>query len=458
MTTIVLLLCHLLPFSQSAPEPDTHLHVHLPPEGGQGGNPNTGGGLAAKGFKTGMGRQGNRARFNDYSANLLSASMRRNGQRLQSRSYDYADGLSRGEGEGWIDASLRWDPNNKWLCGKSLISIDPDEIIGGRLAEPNAFPWMVRITDGSCGLCGGTLITSKHVLTAYHCVYSSEKNKLCTGQIIIMGRNNLKDSDIFEDPDCKIKKKKKECKYKKNIRTMEIKKAIYPPNAGFSKKTNDVSDHDFAMYILKDPVVFSATVSPICLPHQDERHNGQRVVAAGWGRFETKNTDNPYTERQSDLLKRVNLVVSNVTYKHTKMFGTKLEFKRGEYQDPCSGDSGGPLMHQTPNSDSSRWVIIGTVRGGGYNCKDGEVNELEGHDDGIWNKVSAHTEWILENIAQDKDGGGGGSEDILDPLEPATGTVGGNIPGSDRPGIANDAQTGQYPTGGGADYAGTYFL
>ena len=82
---------------------------------------------------------------------------------------------------------------------------------------------MVRITDGSCGLCGGTLITSKHVLTAYHCVYSSKKNKLCTGQIIIMGRNNLKDSDIFEDPDCKIKKKKKECKYKKNIRTMEIK-------------------------------------------------------------------------------------------------------------------------------------------------------------------------------------------------------------------------------------------
>ena len=41
------------------------------------------------------------------------------------------------------------------------------------------------------------------------------------------------------------------------------------------------------------------------------------------------------------------------------MFGTELEFKRGEYQDPCSGDSGGPLMHLTPDSDSRRWVIIG---------------------------------------------------------------------------------------------------
>ena len=34
MKTILLL--HLLPFLHSAPEPDTHLHVHLPPENGQG--------------------------------------------------------------------------------------------------------------------------------------------------------------------------------------------------------------------------------------------------------------------------------------------------------------------------------------------------------------------------------------------------------------------------------------
>ena len=36
MTTVLLLLCHLLTFSQSTPEPDTHIHVYLPPEGGQG--------------------------------------------------------------------------------------------------------------------------------------------------------------------------------------------------------------------------------------------------------------------------------------------------------------------------------------------------------------------------------------------------------------------------------------
>ena len=51
--------------------------------------------------------------------------------------------------------------------------------------------------------------------------------------------------------------------------------------------------------------------------------------------------------------------MSQTTYKQRKMFGTELEFKRGEWQDPCSGDSGGPLMYQTPGSD--RWVIIGKL-------------------------------------------------------------------------------------------------
>ena len=58
------------------------------------------------------------------------------------------------------------------------------------------------------------------------------------------------------------------------------------------------------------------------------------------------------------MLKRVNLMVSKKKYKKYKMFGTELEFKRGEWQAPCSGDNGGPLMYQ--DSVSDRWVIIGS--------------------------------------------------------------------------------------------------
>ena len=73
MRTIFLL--HLLPFLHSSPEPDTHLHVHLPPESEQGklfsccfflicffkgGKPDIGGGTAYTGGAGG-------AREADYS-------------------------------------------------------------------------------------------------------------------------------------------------------------------------------------------------------------------------------------------------------------------------------------------------------------------------------------------------------------------------------------------------------
>jgi len=278
----------------------------------------------------------------------------------------------------------------------SISSLDSDhgEISGGRHAEPHAFPWIVRLCrpskraagDVFC-YCGGTLVTSKHVLTAFHCTDtdSCTKRDFSKGDhYVVLGRNSLTPQELKEKPLYKI----------------PIIDVQHPEHAGLSGacKESSTENHDFAMIILRDPVVFSATVSPICLPNPGESHDGQRVVAAGWGMFATDDKQDHWTNQQSNLLKRVNLRVSNTRYKHTKMFGTELEFKRGEYQDPCAGDSGGPLMYQTPDSDSRRWVLIGTVFGIGFDCRTGKSNSFEGHKEGIWNKVSAHTEWILGQI------------------------------------------------------------
>jgi len=273
------------------------------------------------------------------------------------------------------------------------------EISGGREAEPHAFPWIVRMfkpsknrPDKLFGSCGGTLITSRHVLTAFHCV--DEKENECAARdfskgdhYVVVGRNSLK--TVLEMKD--------ESLYK--IPIIDVK---HPKHAGLSDSCNkSVESHDFAMLVLQEPVVFSATVSPICLPSPGEGHYGQPVVAAGWGMFTTDNKQDRWTGQQSKLLKRVNLRVSQTRYKHKKMFGTEVEFKRGNWQDPCAGDSGGPLIYQTPGS--GRWVIIGTVYGAGFDCRTGQVqSSLEGHKEGIWNKVSAHSGWILEQLQGDK--------------------------------------------------------
>ena len=50
------------------------------------------------------------------------------------------------------------------------------------------------------------------------------------------------------------------------------------------------------------------------------------------------------------------------------------------------------------NKTTSRYVLIGTVKGHGYSCKTDKVREYEGSTNGLWNKVSAHMEWIQETM------------------------------------------------------------
>ena len=40
--------------------------------------------------------------------------------------------------------------------------------------------------------------------------------------------------------------------------------------------------------------------------------------------------------------------------------------------------------------------ILGTVQGHGYNCKTDKVGLFKGSNNGIWNKISYWTPWILD--------------------------------------------------------------
>ena len=77
-------------------------------------------------------------------------------------------------------------------------------------------------------------------------------------------------------------------------------------------------------------------------------------------RFSFEQKGKASTRKQSPVLKKVDLRVSMKNYNHFKMFGTELRIDRsGVFQDPCAGDSGGPLMYL--DRRSYRWTLIGQI-------------------------------------------------------------------------------------------------
>merc|ERR1712179_16850 len=202
-------------------------------------------------------------------------------------------------------------------------------------------------------------------------------------RFVVPGRNSLT-PDELRSPDL----------YKVSVIAVE-----YPPHAGRIPDFSQLDTHDFAMYILQEPVRFTSRIRPACLPKQDANHQGMSAVAAGWGRFMIEQEGQEWTSKQSPVLRRVDLRVSKKKYDHFKMFGTELrKDENGVFEDPCAGDSGGPLMYK--DRSSYRWTLIGTLHGAALNCKTGRVAHFEGSTDGIWNKVSFHTDWITEKIKQ----------------------------------------------------------
>ncbi|CAF1220301.1 unnamed protein product [Rotaria sordida] len=55
-------------------------------------------------------------------------------------------------------------------CGKQKYNPLRQGIVGGTEAQRNSWPWLVRISENGDHICGGTLIDTRHVVTAAHCI------------------------------------------------------------------------------------------------------------------------------------------------------------------------------------------------------------------------------------------------------------------------------------------------
>lgn len=241
-------------------------------------------------------------------------------------------------------------------CGRQVVTPSSQRIVGGVEATPHSWPWIVSLQMRD-HFCGGTLIDSRHVLTAAHCL-----SPAMAGQIRVVAglhdRANLNTG---------------------RIQSMSVSKVF------MHEQYNTVTQaHDIAVLRLAQPVQLNAYVNIICLPGADPQELAS-VTVAGWGT----------TYKNSALapsLRQVTVKVSNgeAEAAYTSYFDAQRQIGAGipnlGGKDSCQGDSGGPLMYNS----NGQWFLSGVVSFGN-DCA------LK-NNPGVYTRTSAYISWIRSKI------------------------------------------------------------
>ncbi|XP_011701245.1 PREDICTED: venom protease-like [Wasmannia auropunctata] len=257
-------------------------------------------------------------------------------------------------------------------CGFS--NVIPQRIVGGTPAPLGAWPWMTALgytnsenPNVPSWLCGGVLITRRHVLTAGHCVYERED----------LYKVRIGDLDLNDDYDGATP-----------FEDFIERKTVHPEFDRWTL-TNDVA-------VLKtfQEVPFTLSVHPICLPMDDFIRNtnleNTYPFVVGWGSVYFQGP------KSSKLLQTQVPVVPQekcrTTYQNTQAVIDNRVVCAGYAQggkDACQGDSGGPLMLPDPRN-KQYYYVVGIVSYG-QKCAQPDIP-------GVYTKVPAFLDFIISQL------------------------------------------------------------
>ena len=248
-------------------------------------------------------------------------------------------------------------------CRCGAPAIEQTRIVGGQNAKKQELPWqvaLVRVNNRpwvqNRPFCGGTLLSSRTVLTAAHCQVDPSQF------LVVVGEHDVSTSDGEQ----------------------QITPASWLSHPDYNSNTQD---NDFAIIQLTRDVTLDNSVMPACLPDPSLSYDDRSATVSGWGTLSSGGS-------QPNILQEVEVkTMSNnacMSYPNTYPRGAitdNMICAANEGKDSCQGDSGGPLV----TKEKSRYYSVIGVVSWGYGCaQDGAP--------GVYSRVTEQREWILKNI------------------------------------------------------------
>lgn len=251
-----------------------------------------------------------------------------------------------------------------------------DRLYGGNVPFLGEFPWTALIQyrkpNGDLLFsCGGSLINSRYVLTAAHCISGIPKNWKIVG--VRLGEHDLSKAG----PDCE----EDECA-DPHIDVAIEKLIVHEDHNNEPRSQWD----DIALIRFDRDVTFSPYISPICLPIDDEVRTGNktglRVTEVGWSRtVESRISD---TKMRSDL-EILNHSECDTAYQPqgVTLRDTQLCVSRPKHGDICHGIAGSSLMQRVGALN----YLIGITSFGPTGCGNKNIPD-------VYTNVPSYIEWI----------------------------------------------------------------
>ncbi|XP_017044825.1 serine protease snake [Drosophila ficusphila] len=254
-------------------------------------------------------------------------------------------------------------------------------IVGGAKAVGREFPFMALLGQRGKNSsqidwdCGGTLIHPKFVLTAAHCLETSE----------------TKEQRLDPNFDCpKYMVRLGELDYKSNTddaqpQDFRVVNYVVHPSYGEDDDTG-TRKNDIAIVELEREAVLNEYVAPACLPAESGNEHSH-LRAAGWGATSEGGLSSSHLLKVS--LERFEEQQCSERLEQKIDVRTQLcAGSRNSSADTCYGDSGGPVFVQHPRYSCLKEVI--GITSYGLVCG---VRGLPS----VYTKVHLYTDWI-ENI------------------------------------------------------------